>query len=172
MQRALMWFNLYGRNAVRHKLKNRQKMHFLCFKAVFELMSDSLTTIQIEPYQCPLHQAILLTQRPIYEIFEKKILRIGGIENLSFFQSAIVDFFFPKKKIFLLHSHENQSKCLEQQGWFEILMIIMDSSKRVRLHNNLLHSVSFSLLKHARAITYFFKFHFRFFSKDLFSSSI
>ena len=35
----------YGRAAVQHKLKNRQKMHFWCFQAVFELMSDSLTTI-------------------------------------------------------------------------------------------------------------------------------
>ena len=36
---------LYGRKAVQHKLKNSlktQKMHFL---PVFELMSDSLTTI-------------------------------------------------------------------------------------------------------------------------------
>ena len=26
-----MWLNLYGREAVRHKLKTRQKMHFLSF---------------------------------------------------------------------------------------------------------------------------------------------
>ena len=31
MRRALMGLNLYGGEAVRHKLKNRQKMHFLCF---------------------------------------------------------------------------------------------------------------------------------------------
>ena len=45
MQRALMWLNLYGREAVRHKLKNSvktQKRHFL---AVLDLMSDSLTAI-------------------------------------------------------------------------------------------------------------------------------
>ena len=35
-----------------------QKTHFL---SVFELMSDSLTTIYIETNQCPLHQSILLT---------------------------------------------------------------------------------------------------------------
>ena len=38
MRRALMWLNLYGREAVRRKLKNSlktQKMHFL---SVFELM--------------------------------------------------------------------------------------------------------------------------------------
>ena len=38
----------------------------------------------------------------------EKILSIGRIEKLSFFESAILEFF-------LLHSHENQSKCLEQQ---------------------------------------------------------
>ena len=45
MGRAAMWLNLFGREAVRHKLKNglkTQKMHFL---PVLELMSDSLTAI-------------------------------------------------------------------------------------------------------------------------------
>ena len=44
MQRALMWLDLYGCEAVQRKLKNSlktQKMHFL---PVFELTSDSLTT--------------------------------------------------------------------------------------------------------------------------------
>ena len=72
MQRALILLNLYGREAVRNKLKNRQKMHFLCFLAVFELISDSLTAISVEQNQCPSHQSILLTQGPICEIFAKK----------------------------------------------------------------------------------------------------
>ena len=41
MRRALIWLNPYGREAVRHKLKNglkTQKRHFL---AVSDLMSDS-----------------------------------------------------------------------------------------------------------------------------------
>jgi hypothetical protein len=69
MQRALMYLNIYGREAVRRKRKNSlktQKMHFL---PVFELTSDSLTTIYVELHQCPLHQSILLTQGPIHEIF-------------------------------------------------------------------------------------------------------
>ena len=28
---SLMWLNLHGSEAVRHKLQNRQKLHFLCF---------------------------------------------------------------------------------------------------------------------------------------------
>ena len=68
IRRSMMWLNLYGREAVRHMLQNSlktQKMHFL---PVFELMLDSLTTIQVEPHQCPLNQSILLTHGLIPEI--------------------------------------------------------------------------------------------------------
>jgi hypothetical protein len=73
MQRAAMWLNLYGRQAVRCKLKKgvkTQKMHFYPF---FELTSDCLTTIQVKPHRCPLHQLILITQGPIPEISRKNI---------------------------------------------------------------------------------------------------
>ena len=86
--KELMWLNLYGRESVRHRLKNNlktQKRHFL---PVIELMLDSLTTIKVEPHQCPMHQ-------PIHEIFTK-ILRIGDFEELIFFQSGILNFFFKK----------------------------------------------------------------------------
>ena len=36
-----MWLNLNGREAGQRKLKNTQKMHVLCFLAIFELMSAS-----------------------------------------------------------------------------------------------------------------------------------
>ena len=36
---------------------------------------------------------IVLTEGPITEIFEKKKMRIGGVENHSFFESAILNFF-------------------------------------------------------------------------------
>ena len=42
MRRALIWLNLYGSEAGRHKLKNSPKMHYWCFLAIFELMLDSL----------------------------------------------------------------------------------------------------------------------------------
>ena len=48
MQKALMWLNSYGREAVGYKLKNSlktQKMHFL---TVLGPMSDSLMTILVE----------------------------------------------------------------------------------------------------------------------------
>ena len=43
---------------------------------------------------------------------------------------------------FLLHSHENRSKFLGQQGWVEILMIILVSSKFLAMRNATLYSVS------------------------------
>ena len=42
--------------------------------------------------------------------FHKNILRIGDFEKCTFFESAILIFFFKKKNFFLLHSHENQPK--------------------------------------------------------------
>ena len=66
-------------------------MHIL---PVFELMSDSLTIIEVKLHQSLSQQLILLTQGPMNEIFEKKILRIGGIEKVSLFKSAILESFF------------------------------------------------------------------------------
>ena len=67
--------------------------------------------------------------------FSQKILRIGDFEKLSFFESAILDFFFQKKKKILLHPHENWSKFLGYQGWVEILMITLVSSQKSLLPN-------------------------------------
>jgi hypothetical protein len=61
-------------------------------------------------------------------------MRIGDFEKLSFFESAILEFF-------LLQPRENQAKLLGYQGWVEILRITLVYSKRVSVRNNLLHSV-------------------------------
>ena len=74
-------------------------MDFLCFLAVFELMSDSLMTIYIELDQCPSHHAILLTQGRICEIFTKKFWELAILKNGHFWKTAILDF-FSKKNIF------------------------------------------------------------------------
>ena len=42
--------------------------------------------------------------------FCEKFLRIGDFKKGAFFESAILNFFFEKKKKNLLHSHENQPK--------------------------------------------------------------
>jgi hypothetical protein len=62
----------FDEKAFRHKLKNSLKTHITHFLPVFELMSESLATIQVETNQCPSHQSILLTQGPIHENFIKK----------------------------------------------------------------------------------------------------
>ena len=75
-------------------------MDFLCFLAVFELMSDSLMTIYVELDQCPSHHAILLTQGRICEIFTKKFWELAILKNGHFWKTAILDFFSKKKFFF------------------------------------------------------------------------
>ena len=51
MRRALIWLKLYSREADRHKLKKGRKTLKMHFLPVLELMSDSLTTMWVEPNQ-------------------------------------------------------------------------------------------------------------------------
>ena len=95
-------------------------MHFL---TVFELMSDSLTVIQVEPHQCPSHQSILLIQGPIHEIFTKKYRELAILKNSGFFESAILKFFF-------CFSPMKISQSLLVSRWVEILMITLVSSQK------------------------------------------
>ena len=73
--------------------------------------------------------------------FSQKNLRIGGVGKSAFFKSAILNFFFQKKKFFLLNSHQNTSKFIGLQGFFEILMIILVSSPKQHLPINMQNSV-------------------------------
>ena len=43
MQRALVWLNLYGCEAVLHKLKNRQKMHFWLCTCIIEILKANVS---------------------------------------------------------------------------------------------------------------------------------
>ena len=92
------------------------KMHFL---PVFELMSDSLITIQVEPHQCPLHQSILHIQGPILKIFTKKKLRIGEALKMTFVQFLVFSFLIIglfKKKFVLFFLNEKH-----QGGSYEVV---------------------------------------------------
>ena len=94
-----MWLNLYGREAVRHMLKNglkTRKMHFL---PVLGLMSDSLTAIKVKPHRCPSQQSILLTQRPIQKFFKKKYWELAILKNVIFLSRPFW-IFFSKKMFF------------------------------------------------------------------------
>ena len=57
-------------------------------------MSDSLTATKNETNQCPSYQSILLTQGQIHEILAVIAQLLGVVEKLSFFESAILKFFF------------------------------------------------------------------------------
>jgi hypothetical protein len=56
-----------------------------------------------------LHQLILLTQGPIFEILTKIAQLLVVVEKLSFFELAILKQIC-QKKFFLLHSYLNQSQ--------------------------------------------------------------
>ena len=94
-------------------------MLFLCFLAVFELMSDSLTATYIEPHQCPSHQSILHIQGPIPEIFTKNIENWRFWKTL-FFWVGHFEFFFSKKKIFF---------CFIPMKTCQSLLVSKDGSK-------------------------------------------
>ena len=91
-----------------NKSSKTQKMHFL---PVFELMSDSLTTIYIEPHQCPSHQSILLAQAPIHKIFMKKYWKLAELENVFFLSRPFFFFFLLQKKDFFGSSLWKQAAC-------------------------------------------------------------
>ena len=84
-------------------------------------MSDSLTTIYVEPDQCPSHHAILLTQGRICEIFTKKFWELAILKNGHFWKTAILDFFSKKNFFFFaLFSWKSvQIYMVEWMGWKE-----------------------------------------------------
>ena len=108
--------------------------HFL---SVFELKSDSLSAIQVEPHQCLLHQSILLTQGPIHEILAEIAQLLVAVEKLSFFESAILIFFLP-------HSHENQSKFIGYQGFlpFKLIWAYQQNSSKMYVLRKLIFTVA------------------------------
>ena len=85
MWRALVWLNIYGREAVRHKLKNRQKMRFFVFLGCFcPYVRQPHRHIGWVP-SMPSASFNPTNPRTNPWNFWKKILRIGGIENYFFF---------------------------------------------------------------------------------------
>jgi hypothetical protein len=67
---------------------------------------------------------------------------LAELEN-EIFLVGHFDFFF-QNIFFLLHSHENKSKFIREQGFFEILMITLVSSPKQHLPKDMQHSVPFN----------------------------
>ena len=141
MWRALVWLNLYGCEAVRHKLKNRQKISFFvflgCFWAYVRQPHNHIG------YATPMPFASInpTNKRTNPWNFCEKILRIGRTGKWAFYLVGHFEFFFAKKIFLLLHSNENMSKFIGQQGFFEILMTTLFSSPKQNLPKNMQNSV-------------------------------
>ena len=87
MQRALILLNLFGHEAVRHMLQNRQKMHFLCFLPVLEphghiVQGKSMPFASFNP----------TNPRTNPWNFGGNCSAFDEVEKLSFFKSAILNF--------------------------------------------------------------------------------
>ena len=97
MSWALMWLILYGCEAVRHSLKNRQKMHFFVFRLFLSLCKTAS-----QPCRLSHTNAFCINQsyqpKDQSTKFSWKILRIGGAGKWGLFEPAILNFFFFRKK--------------------------------------------------------------------------
>ena len=93
MQRALMWLNLYGHEAQKRP-KNTKNAFFACFWAYVGQPHDHIS------WATPMPFASINSTNPRTNPwnFHEKILRIGGAGKWGFFESAILKFFFQKKK--------------------------------------------------------------------------
>ena len=89
-----MWLNLYGFEAVRHKLKNSQKntknAFLACFRAYVGQPHGHIYWATSMPF------ASINSNDPGTNLwnFHEIFLSIGNFENLRFFKSAILIFFF------------------------------------------------------------------------------
>ena len=95
------------------KLKNRPKRQKKHFWLIFEHMSDSLTSIQVEPHQFPSHQSILLTQGPIHENFMKKYWKLAELDNEVFLSWPFRIFWVGHFDFFLLHLCGKSSRFIQ-----------------------------------------------------------
>ena len=84
MRRALVWLNLYGREAVRHKLKNRQKTSFLFLGCLWAYVGQPHDHIG---WATPMPFASInsTNQRTNPWNFREIILRIGRAGKWDFF---------------------------------------------------------------------------------------
>ena len=98
MRRALMYLNQHGCEAVQHKGTNSLKKQIMHVLPVFELMSDSLTAIYVEPHWCPLQKSILLAKdqsvKFSWKFFENWRFWKTHFFLIGHFEFIFQDFFF------------------------------------------------------------------------------
>ena len=79
--------------------KNSHQKSSYIFSSFFELSLDSLMTVKVEPNKA-LPNNLFYSPKDLSLEFLWKILRIGGFEKLSLFESAILNFFQKKNASF------------------------------------------------------------------------
>ena len=86
--------------------KNTKNAYFGCFRPFVGQLHDHIGWASSMPF------ASINPTNPRTNPwnFGRNCSAFDEVEKLSFFESAILNFFFRKKKFFLLHSHENMSK--------------------------------------------------------------
>ena len=100
MRRALMGLNLYGIEAVRHKLRNRQKMYFWCFLGHFWAYVGQPNGHMGWATSMPFISINSINPRTNPWYLHKKILRIWRFWKTHFFWGSHFEFFFSKKYFF------------------------------------------------------------------------
>ena len=114
MQRALVWLNLYGLEAVGHKLKTGKNAFFVFLGHFWAYVGQPQDHIGWAT-SMPFASINPTNQRTNPWNFHKQILRIGDFKKLRFFELAILNFFF-QKKICLIPMKISHKLCDRMDG--------------------------------------------------------
>ena len=118
MQRALMWLNLYGREAVRKQPKNIKNAFLACFRAYVGQPHGHIHWASSMPF------ASINPTNPRTNLwnFHENFLRIGDFEKRRFFESAI-----------LMGQNFDQAKC--DNTFWPRPNILTGSVPQIELHS-------------------------------------
>ena len=131
MQRAFVWLNLCGREAVWHKLKNSLKTQKMQFSPVF--WSNVGHSNDHRSWATPMPFASINSTNPRTNPwnFHEKILRIGGAGKWGFFEAAILNFLSrPFWIFFCFISVKNPAHLYEVSFFSALWMVFPESWKR------------------------------------------
>ena len=134
MWRALLWLNLYGREAVRHKLKNRQKVLFCIFRPFL-----SLCWIVSQPYRLSHNNALHINQ--FYSPKDQSMkFSLKNIENWRSWKMRFLPFFWVGHYEFFFWDFFFSSQWKDQRLSYEVSFIselwMVSSESWKRLHPN------------------------------------
>ena len=130
MRRASMWLNLYGCQAVRLKPKKRAKKAFFVFLALFWAYigqpDNHIGWVKLMPF-ASINPTIPRTNP---RNFGGNCSAFGEVEKLSFFESAILNFFFQKKFFFCFIPMKISHKLCVRMDGTQFLIIWWFTAKK------------------------------------------